>query len=688
MRSYPARWLTACVIVIGGATAVTAVTGAGAASARTVGTRAAVAAEGRTPATGVWQDPEPVPGLAALDVDHDSSLSVSCTAPGECGGGGLYDDSHGHLQAFVVDEHKGIWGKAEEVPGTAALNAGGDAAVSVISCASPGNCAVGGTYTDSAGDTQLWVANEIGGVWGPAQQLTGLAGTGNPGFTLMNSISCAGPGSCAAGGTYSVSSAVGPKYSAFVASETNGVWSAIEVPGTDGTDATLNTVSCGSPGDCVAGGGNNPNAADAGAFTVTETSGTWGSAQLVPGTGTLPGLQPAITAISCESSGCDAVGTTGPFSGEGFSVTETGGTWSEAAALPLPFTVPSGDVGSLRPESISCTAPGDCATVGSTGLSTISSLGNAGAIGFYANEVNGTWGAPQPSPDAGALSPDGDTFQLSSVSCPATGDCTAVGLAGVDAYSVSEANGTWGSPRVITEGDIQTASSSVSCPAVAYCVIGGGYSPAGGQYTAFVMDETPVLPTTTAESLSIPRAPYGHEQSVRVSVRVSAALGIVSGKATVTSGGKALCTITLASGAGSCLLAPTRLAAGIHRLTAAYGATLGFAASMSSADTLTVAAAASKTALTLLRGNVRYGHEQAEVLTVRVTPQYAGIPAGAVAVKAGATRLCLITLKLGTGSCRLSARQLRTGKYTLTATYHGTAEFKASTSAKHPLTVT
>ena len=48
----------------------------------------------------------------------------------------------------------GTWGSASEVPGLAALNAGGNAQISSMSCASVGNCGAGGSYTDSAGQHQ------------------------------------------------------------------------------------------------------------------------------------------------------------------------------------------------------------------------------------------------------------------------------------------------------------------------------------------------------------------------------------------------------------------------------------------------------------------------------------------------------------------------------------------------------
>ena len=68
---------------------------------------------------------------------------MSCASPGSCAAGGYYGDRHGQ-QGFVAVERNGRWGTAIEVPGLGALNKGGAAAVSSVSCASPGSCAAGG----------------------------------------------------------------------------------------------------------------------------------------------------------------------------------------------------------------------------------------------------------------------------------------------------------------------------------------------------------------------------------------------------------------------------------------------------------------------------------------------------------------------------------------------------------------
>jgi hypothetical protein len=103
-----------------------------------------------------------VPGTAALNTGGGAQVtSVSCASAGNCGAGGDYTDASG-AQAFVVSEVNGRWGKAEEVPGTAALNTNGNAAIASVSCASAGNCGAGGHYQDGfGGGVQAFVVSEV-----------------------------------------------------------------------------------------------------------------------------------------------------------------------------------------------------------------------------------------------------------------------------------------------------------------------------------------------------------------------------------------------------------------------------------------------------------------------------------------------------------------------------------------------
>ena len=183
---------------------------------------------------------------------------MSCPAPGDCSAGGYYTDaSSGHQQALVVTETGGTWGTAKEVPGSAALNAG---VILSVSCAAPGDCSAGGYYSDAAGHEQALVVTQTGGTWGTAKEVPGIGALNAGGSARVDSLSCGAAGNCSAGGQYASKTVDGiATVQAFVASETGGTWgSAEEVPGTaalnGGGFATVNSVSCASAGNCSAVG--------------------------------------------------------------------------------------------------------------------------------------------------------------------------------------------------------------------------------------------------------------------------------------------------------------------------------------------------------------------------------------------------------------------------------------------------
>jgi len=115
---------------------------------------------------------------------------------------GLWPLGAGDASAIAVAGPAGSWGRAIAVPGLAALNTGGLAQVMSVSCASAGNCAAGGYYfTRKAG--QGFVAVEQHGVWGRAIEVPGLAALYAGGVAEALPVSCASAGNCAAGGYYS-----------------------------------------------------------------------------------------------------------------------------------------------------------------------------------------------------------------------------------------------------------------------------------------------------------------------------------------------------------------------------------------------------------------------------------------------------------------------------------------------------
>ena len=74
----------------------------------------------------------------------------------------------------------------------------------------------------------------------------------------------------------------------FVVSQVHGIWGqARQVPGMAALDkggsAVISAASCGSAGNCAAGGYYTGRSGNAGAFVVSQVHGIWGQALEVPG---------------------------------------------------------------------------------------------------------------------------------------------------------------------------------------------------------------------------------------------------------------------------------------------------------------------------------------------------------------------------------------------------------------------
>jgi hypothetical protein len=109
---------------------------------------------------GTWGTAARIAGIGAIDMGFSGAGPVLCATPGNRALAGDYFGASGARQAFVASQAHRTWGRALEVPGIAALNAGGAASVLAVSCFVPGRCAVGGTYADGAGHAQVFMVSE------------------------------------------------------------------------------------------------------------------------------------------------------------------------------------------------------------------------------------------------------------------------------------------------------------------------------------------------------------------------------------------------------------------------------------------------------------------------------------------------------------------------------------------------
>jgi hypothetical protein len=432
-----------------------------------------------------WGSAIEVPGTAALNVGGFAGVSaISCSSAGNCTAGGSYADGETDPlfgdpgdQAFVVSEQGGVWGTAIEVPGLAALNTGAAADVNTVSCASAGNCAVSGHYWATCDHGQAiclqgFVVSEQGGVWGTATQAPGVATLSPSKQGWVNSVSCGGPGDCTAGGIYSAHRG----FRAFLVSEKDGTWGkAFPVGGIVAhrhQTADVGTVSCAGVGDCVAVGAYTNGAGELQPFVVTETNGVWGKKKNVPGGAALSvGGSAWLDSVSCSSPGnCAATGRF-LYGADGswyypFLVSEKNGRWGTARPLWGRPVRPWADVSLALP--VSCGSAGDCVAGGEY----VDRAGNLQA--FVVSKTNGRWSRPIDVPGLAGRGP----AAVTSVSCASAGNCAVTGFYadGTQAFVVAEWNGVWGAAEKVpgtANLGVGSSAGSISCVSAGNCAIGG-----------------------------------------------------------------------------------------------------------------------------------------------------------------------------------------------------------------------
>ena len=307
------------------------------------------------------------------------------------------------------------------------------------------------------------------------------------GSSSVTALSCGSPGNCSAGGYYANSAE--DVTQVFVVNEKKGTWGrAAELGGIAslnvGKSAELESMSCPSAGNCSAIGFYSIGEDNRRSFVAGEKNGKWGKAQKVPGTRSLKiaGVSP-IMSVSCSSAGnCAAFGTYGTDSGTtpSYVVSEARGVWHKAIRLP-----------GVTIDAISCGAAGNCVAGGYSVAHVITSSGHAITVG----EVRGKWGKPHDL--TGTPAKASGVPRVTAVSCRSAGNCTAGGdyatKDGVQAFVATESKGAWRKAEQLPgiaalNVGRNSALFSLSCASAGNCSTGGYYVDAKG-FEAFVADE-------------------------------------------------------------------------------------------------------------------------------------------------------------------------------------------------------
>lgn len=361
--------------------------------------------------------------------------SVSCASAGNCTAVGTYLDNsiNDNGEGLLLTETAGSWAKGVEavLPGNAS-SINQNVQLPSVSCASAGNCTAVGGYLDNSNNTgQGLLLTETSGTWssGVAPALPANAATDQGAF--LTSVSCTSAGNCGAVGVYNDNSAVSQ---GLLLSETAGSWATgTEAPlpanaSTTNPGVSITSVSCSSTGNCSAVGyyDDNNTPPKSQGLLLTETAGSWatGVEATLPGnaTTTAPGPLYSLGSVSCASAGnCSAVGVYTDNSGNGWGLllTEKAGVWAAGLEAALPANaITSQQFVSLN--SVSCPSVGNCVAVGSY------NLGQDQSTGLLLTETAGSWatGVEATLPANGYPT---DNVALNSVSCPAVGNCSAVG---------------------------------------------------------------------------------------------------------------------------------------------------------------------------------------------------------------------------------------------------------------------
>jgi PASTA domain len=346
------------------------------------------------------------------------------------------------------------------------------------------------------------------------------ASTGASQSVFLTSVSCASAGNCSAVGSYLDSSG---STQGLLLTETAGRWAsgaeAILPPGAAlrNQNVSLSSVSCPSGGDCSAVGSYLDRSGSREGLLLTEKRGGWASgvAAVLPADAAKTNQSVSISSVSCASAGsCSAVGgyKNDSSGADGLLLTEIGGTWASGVEAALPANAASPQEAGLS--AVSCASAGNCSAVGSYNDS-------SGAEGLLLSETAGTWGIGSEA----ALPGDAFTTQqgvdLTSISCPSAGSCSAVGTYTTDisddAVLLTQTAGNWATgvkaalPANAASPD-QVDLNAVSCRSVGNCAAVGGYVDRSRNIQLLLLTETVGLWSKGVQAILPANAATGSNQ--------------------------------------------------------------------------------------------------------------------------------------------------------------------------------
>ena len=338
------------------------------------------------------------------------------------------------------------WGTGVEATPPANAGAAPEVSLGDVQCPSAGDCTAVGSYVDNSGDRQGLLLTEAAGTWGAGAEAALPAGAAsNPKVELV-SVSCPSAGNCTAVGHYLNSSG---NQQMLLLSESSGTWAtglkaalpANAAPEQE-QEVVLNHLSCLSAGNCTAVGRYVDSSSFQQGLLLNETSGSWTTGVEA----VLPANAASNPEVFMNGLSCSSVGNctaVGDYTAGGDSPQGFLLTETSGAwGTGVEATAPANAGSRLFLDGVSCPAAGNCTAVGDY-------FDRSGDNqGLLLSETSGTWGTGIEA----ALPANTNTHPyvfLNGVSCPSPGNCTAVGVY-IDSSEegegllLSESSGTWG----------------------------------------------------------------------------------------------------------------------------------------------------------------------------------------------------------------------------------------------------
>ncbi len=364
---------------------------------------AAVPAQRSAVSSGGWTAarlPLPVGGAT----NSFQPLAISCASTTQCAGGGRYRSTTGQsLGALVTLSGKSWFADSAPLPAGAAANP--EAAVASVSCPTAGACFAGGEYRTGSGSDQAMVLAWAAGTWSAITAPLPANASPNPDAAVY-AMTCRSPSWCIAVGQYGSY----PDQYGLILKRSGNKWTPAAAPVPAGSEAvaSLDAVACASVTRCFAAGwqdaGQQP-------LMLTWSGKKWTVAKIALPAHAAANPQAMVKGIACPSlTRCVAVGYYQDAHGrqEGMLLTWSGKSWTTRQA-PLPANGgpnPWVDLNAVScPSSSRCTVGGGYENAASTPL------------GLLLTWSGSSWKATEAPTIA---------YNIYGVSCPSVTRCFAI----------------------------------------------------------------------------------------------------------------------------------------------------------------------------------------------------------------------------------------------------------------------